>query len=511
MRQYWTICFSMRRHLVFCAKNPAVTDFKFIKRRYVMKEKIERYFKIKENNSTIQTEIFAGLTAFFTMVYLLFLVPNTLMSAFPEAFNEAGEIVGSNILHNGLTADQMLVSLTIAACVAAAIGTLITALRTGIPFAQGPSLAIATFITYTVCGEMGYTYEQALAAVFLSGIVFFILTHFGLEHKIRKAIPHNIKYAVTAGIGLFIAFMGMQKCHMVVADSHHLVRFVDFVSLSDYNTMSTILCIVGLVLIAVLHYKHIHGAILIGKIIVIIAAVPLGLYHHGEINLFKYDFGGILPTAFKMDFAGLVDRGGSLSLLPGIVAAAAIVATLCIMDVIETMSTVIATDHILDHRVHHDETNEKIKKTFEADAAASLVGASLGITTVSTFVESSAMAVEGGRTGFSGVVTAILFILAIFIAPFASVIPSAATATTLIITGVFMMAVVKQINFHDVEEGLPAFFTLAFIPLTYNLINGVALGLVMHTFINLFSGKGREVKKGTYIMTALFVLIFVFM
>ena len=476
-----------------------------------MKTKIEKFFKIKENNSSIQTEIFSGLTAFFTMVYLLFLVPNTIMGAFPEAFNEAGEMVGSYVLNNGLTADEMLVSLTIAACVAAAISTLITALKTGLPFAQGPSLAIATFITYTVCGEMGYTYEQALAAVFISGIVFFILTMFGLEHKIRKAIPHNIKYAVTAGIGLFIAFMGMQKCHMVVADSHHLVKFVNFAGFSDYNTMSTLLCLAGLVLIAVMHYKHIHGAILIGKIIVILAAIPLGLYHHGEINLFAYDFGVIIPTAFKMDFAGLFTRGGDFSLGAGLIITASIVVTLCIMNVFETMSTVIATDHILDHRVHHEETNEKIKKTLEADAIGTVVGASMGVTTVSTFVESTAMAVEGGRTGFSGVITSLLFILAIFIAPFASVIPSAATATTLIITGVFMMTVVKQINFHDVEEALPAFFTMAFIPLTYSLVNGIFLGLVTHTFINVFSGRWAKVKRGTHIMTALFVLMFVIM
>ena len=476
-----------------------------------MKTKIEKFFKIKENNSSIQTEIFSGLTAFFTMVYLLFLVPNTIMGAFPEAFNEAGEMVGSYVLNNGLTADEMLVSLTIAACVAAAISTLITALKTGLPFAQGPSLAIATFITYTVCGEMGYTYEQALAAVFISGIVFFILTMFGLEHKIRKAIPHNIKYAVTAGIGLFIAFMGMQKCHMVVADSHHLVKFVNFAGFSDYNTMSTLLCLAGLVLIAVMHYKHIHGAILIGKIIVILAAIPLGLYHHGEINLFAYDFDVVIPTAFKMDFAGLFTRGGDFSLGAGLIITASIVVTLCIMNVFETMSTVIATDHILDHRVHHEQTNEKIKKTLEADAIGTVVGASMGVTTVSTFVESTAMAVEGGRTGFSGVITSLLFILAIFIAPFASVIPSAATATTLIITGVFMMTVVKQINFHDVEEALPAFFTMAFIPLTYSLVNGIFLGLVTHTFINVFSGRWAKVKRGTYIMTALFVLMFVIM
>ena len=327
-----------------------------------MKTAIEKYFKIKENNSSFQTEIFSGLTAFFTMVYLLFLVPNTLMGAFPEAFDETGELIGSFILHNGLTADEMLVSLTIAACIAAAIGTLITAFRAKIPFAQGPSLAVATFITYTVCGQLGYSYEEALAAVFISGIVFFIFSVLGIEHRIRKAIPHNIKYAVTAGIGLFIAFMGMQKCHMVVADSHHLVKFVEFAGFNDYNTMSTILCIAGLILIAILHYKHIHGAILIGKIIVIIAAIPLGLFHHGEINLFKYNFGAILPTAFKMDFGGLFTHHGDYGLVSGVITTIIIIATLCVMDVFETMGTVIATDHILDHKVHHDETSDKIKR-----------------------------------------------------------------------------------------------------------------------------------------------------
>lgn len=473
-----------------------------------MKTIIEKYFKIKENNSSIKTEIFSGLTAFFTMAYLLFLVPNTLMGAFPEAYDETGELIGSFVLHNGLTADEMLISLTIAACIAAALGTIITAMRAKIPFAQGPSLAIATFVTYTVCGQLGYSYEEALALVFIGGIVFFILTYFGLEHKIREAIPHNLKYAVTAGIGLFIAFIGMQKCHIVVSDSHHLVGFIEFAGIHDYYTLSSILCILGIIFIAVLHYKHIHGAILIGKIVIILVSFPLGLYHQGDINLSRYDFGAILPTAFKMDFAGLIFNHDGYGVIGALVMSGIIIATLCVMDVFETMGTVIATDHILDHNIHHGETCNKIKKTLEADAIATSAGALMGITTVSTYVESTAMAVEGGRTGFSGVVTSILFVLAIFTAPFASVIPSAATASTLIVTGVFMMAVVKDINFNDVEEALPAFFTMAFIPLTYSLVTGIALGLVTHTAIAVFSGRCKQVKKGTYFLTLLFLVHF---
>lgn len=467
-----------------------------------MKTKIEKIFKMEEKHTHFQTEVFAGLTGFFTLVYLLFLVPNTIMGAFPEAFNEAGELMGEFVLYNGLTANEMLVTLSLASCIAAIIGTLITAFRTNLPFAQGPSLAIATFVTYTLCINMGYTYEQALAGVFISGIVFLVLTMFGLERKIRESIPAYLKNSLTVGVGILLAFMGMQKCHMIVS-GHHLVDFVKFAGFNDYNTMSTILCIVGLIIIVVMHAKHIHGAILYGKIIVIIAAIPLGLFHHGEVDLMTYNYGAMLPTAFKMDFLGFFNHGG-------IIAAIGVIVALCIMNMLEVTSTVIATDHIIDNRVHEDEDNKEIKRTFESDAVATVIGATMGVPTVSTYCESTAIVVEGGRTGFSGVITAILFALAIFISPYASAVPSAATATTLIITGMFMMGVIKEMMNLDVKSGLPAFFTIAIIPLTYSLITGIAIGLISHTLINVFCGKAKEVKMGTYVLSVLFILMFLF-
>ena len=199
---------------------------------------IDKYFKISESGSSIKTEILSGITAYFTMVYLLFLVPTTLMSAFPEAFDETGEMIGTYILSNGVSANQMLVSLTVASCIAAAIGTLIMSFKANLPFVQGPSLAISTFISFTLCSKMGYTYNEALAAVFIGGIVFLIITIMGMEKKIQDSIPTNIKFAVTAGIGLFIAFMGMQKAHIVVPNSRNLVTLVDFADLTSYNTKS---------------------------------------------------------------------------------------------------------------------------------------------------------------------------------------------------------------------------------------------------------------------------------
>ena len=465
-----------------------------------MKTKLEHFFKMHENHTHFQTEVYAGLTGFFTLIYFIFLVPTIVMEAFPGAYDEAGHLVDHFVLPNGLTEHEMLLTLTIAAILAAVIGTLITAFWTNKPFAQGPSVAIATFITYNLCIKQGYTYEQALAAVFVSGIVFFILTMLGLEKKIRAAIPRYLKNAITVGVGILLAFMGMQKCHMVV-EGHHLVEFVKFAGFNDYNSMSTILCIIGLIIIVVMHAKHIHGAILYGKIIVIIAAVPLGLFHHGHLDLLDYNLGVMLPTAFKMDFAGFFTHGG-------IMAAIGVVIALCLMNIIEVTSAVIATDHVIDNKVHDEGENKDIKKVFEADALATVVGSAMGVTSVTTYIENTSIAAEGGRTGFSGVVTALLFILAIFIAPYASSVPSAATATTLIITGVFMMTVIKDIDFHEVEEGLPAFFTIALIPLTYNLFTGVAVGIISHTLIFLLCGHGKKINKGTYILTILFILMF---
>ena len=470
---------------------------------------IDKYFKISESGSSIKTEILSGITAYFTMVYLLFLVPTTLMNAFPEAFDETGEMIGTYILSNGISANQMLVSLTVASCIAAAIGTLIMSFKANLPFVQGPSLAISTFISFTLCSKMGYTYNEALAAVFIGGIVFLIITIMGMEKKIQDSIPTNIKFAVTAGIGLFIAFMGMQKAHIVVPNSRNLVTLVDFADLTSYNTKSALLCLVGIIFISLLLIWHVHGAILIGKIVCILAAIPMGLVHISNFNLMDYAI-TLEPIMFKMDFAGLFTPHNSWGLPGVLLSVGVVISTLCIMDVVVTMGTIIATDYIITYS-HNGSVSEKLPKVLKSDAIATSIGSCLGITNISTYVESTAMAIEGGRTGFSGVIAAILFALTIFVAPYASVVPSAATATTLIVSGVLMINVIKYVNFDDIEEAVPAFLTIALMPLTYSLVTGISIGLISYTFIMFFSKRRHEIKMGTIILAVIFLIQFILM
>lgn len=450
--------------------------------------------------------MFSGLTAYFTMVYILFLVPSTIMNVFPEAFDLRGEVIGNAMLSNGVTASQMLVSLTIASCIAAALGTFIMAFRANLPFAQGPSLAISTFVTYTICNKMGYTYNEALAAIFIGGIVFLLITIMGFEKKVQDAIPTNIKFAVTAGIGLFIAFMGMQKAHIVESNGTNLVQLVNFADTQNNNSKSALLCMFGIILIAVMIIKKVHGAILIGKLVCIFVAIPLGLITHSELNFSAYAM-TIEASAFKMDFAGLFSSHTNFGIAGIVISIIVIISSLCIMDVFETMGAIIATDYILSYS-KTGSIAEKLPKILESDAVASTIGAMLGVTNVSTYVESTAMAIEGGRTGLSGIVTGILFIFTIFIAPYASVIPSAATATTLIMSGILMMNVIKYINFDDVEEALPAFLTMAMTPLSYSLVTGIALGLISYTMIKIFTGQAKAVNKGTYVLAVIFILQF---
>lgn len=429
------------------------------------------------------------------------------MTIFPEAFDIHGEMIGEMLLSNGITANQMLISLTIAACIASAIGTFIMAFTANLPFAQGPSLAISTFIIYTICIKMGYTYNEALAAVFLGGIVFLIISVIGLEGYAQDAIPTNIKFAVTAGIGLFIAFMGMQKAHIVEGNSENLVQLVSFSDISSYNTRSAILCIFGVLLIAVMLIKHVHGAILFGKLICMVVAIPMGLIPHDVGNYLQYDI-GMLPTALKMDFVGLFSPHNGFGMPGVILSVVVIIASLFMMDVFETIGTIIATDYIITYSKHGTIT-EKLPKILKADAIATMIGGILGITNVTTNIESTTMALEGGRTGLSGLVTGILLILTIFAAPYAALVPSAATATTLIISGILMMNVIKYINFENIEEALPAFLTMTMMPMTYSLVTGISMGLISFATIKVFAGKAREVHKGTYIIAFIFILQFI--
>lgn len=475
----------------------------------MIKEFLYNHFHIREHNSSVRTEILAGITNYFTIIYLIILVPEIIMNAFPGAMDSSGVLIGNFILENGLTANEMLIALTAAAFLAAGIGSIVFGLMINIPFVQGPSLAIGTFVTYTTCIGFGYSYNQALAIVFLSGICFFVLSILGFEKKIHNAIPKNIKYAVTAGIGLFIAFTGLQKAHIINYGGINNIYLFNITDITNKYTIEALLALSGVLLITVLLKRHVHGAIFIGKIVCIIVAVPLGLIKAVNVEQISYSF-NMNEVFMKIDFKGLIDFTSRETIIHTGVIVVVMVFSICMMDVFETMSMLIATDSFV--KISKEGyVKKRIPQILEIDAMTTSVGAALGATSVSTYIESTTGIIEGGRTGLTSIVTGGLFLLSIFFAPFVAIIPSAATATTLIIAGILMMNIIKFIDFEDAAEAVPAFFTMILMPLTNSLLVGISFGVISYVIIHIFLGKHFKVNKMLYVLGFLFFIILILM
>lgn len=435
------------------------------------------------------------------------LVPEMLINSFDMAVDINGNILWNSLLPNGLTASEMRVALTAASFICSGICSIIMGAFTNLPFVQGPSLAVGTFITYTVCINFGYTYEQALAIVFLSGICFFILAIFGLEKKIHRAIPKNLKYAVTCGIGLFIACQGLLKAHIIEPLNTNVALF-NFTPLSSSDTKTAFLCILGVILIAILHKKHIHASIFIGKIICILLAIPLGL-----ISLKGLEFSTNLHLSevfFSLDFTGLIDSSSGSTLIKSIMSILVVLFSICIMDIFETMAMVIVADNFADMR-NSVLIKKRIPQILEIDALTTSVGSTIGCVTVSTYIESTAGIMEGGRTGLTAVITGILFLLSTFLAPLISLVPSAATATTLIIAGVLMMNLMKYIDFENIDEAVPAFFTVILMPITNSILVGIAFGVLSYVAIHLFLGKTWKINNILYSLCIILIICLIYL
>jgi len=472
-----------------------------------------KHFKIKFYDTTVKTEVVAGITDYFTIIYIIMLVPEVLMGAFPGAISESGELINNYVLSNGLTAGEMLVSITAAAFAAAGIGSIVMGVTMNIPFIQGPSLAIGTFITYTICQNFGYTFNQALAIVFISGICFFIMSIFRIEKKIHNAIPENIKFAVTAGIGLFIAFAGFKKAHIIGYTSGYGsdINIFDFTNLASKYTKDAILALSGILLITIMLKKHIHGAIFIGKIICIIIAIPMGLISAVDIQKFSYSI-KFSETFLKMDFSGLINFENSSKTIISFMTLIVIILSICIMDVFETMSMLIAADTFgeIDSK-NSTSAKRHINQILEVDSITTSVGAALGATNVSTYLESTTGIIEGGRTGLTAVVAGILFLATIPVTPLVAVMPSAATATTLVMAGIIMMKVIKYIDFKDEAEAVPAFLTMFMMPLSNSLLVGVSFGVISYIIINLFTNNHKKINIILYILAVLLFVILLFL
>lgn len=435
---------------------------------------MEKFFKLKEHNTTVRTEIVAGLTTFFAMAYIIFVNPNMLSQTGMD-FN----------------------AVMMATCLSAAIGTLLTAFMANVPFAQAPGMGLNAFFTYSVCMGMGYSWQNALAMVLISGALFFIITVSPLRKKIIEAIPAPIKSAISAGIGLFIALIGFINAGVIVANNN-LTDLAPFA-----GNMTAIVALIGLIITAVLMAYKVKGAIFIGILATTIVGIPFGVTTFPDSITF-HGFGALAPTfgaVFTEGFNGLM-QFGALPLVTAIV-------TFAICDCFDTVGTLIGTASnagMLDK----DGNLPKGDKALIADAIATMAGSVIGTSTVTTFVESSTGVSEGGRTGLTSVTIAILFILAaFFFAPIALIIPGAATAPALVIVGVLMLKGAADINWSDIEVAIPCFLTIAIMPFAYSISDGIAFGFISYTLIKLFRGKGKEVPAFMYVISVLFILMYV--
>lgn len=427
---------------------------------------MEKFFRLKENNTDVKTEFIAGLTTFMTMAYILIVNPSILSAA-------------------GM--DQGAVFT--ATALSAVIATLIMGLYAKLPFAQAPGMGLNAFFAYTIVIQMGYSFEFALTAVLLEGIIFILLTIFNVREAIVDSIPKGIKNAISVGIGLLIALIGLEGAGIVVHTDGGTI-----VSLGNIVSGSGFLAIIGLLITSVLIAKNVKGALFIGMIITAIIGIPMGITPLPSKIISMPP--SIAPTFFKFDFHNIFSLDMVIALF-----------TLLFMDMFDTIGTLVGVAtkaKMLDK----DGKVPNIKKALFSDAVGTTLGACLGTSTVSTFVESASGVAEGGRTGLTAVSTAFMFFLALFFAPLFAVITPAVTASALVLVGLFMIEPIKEIDLHDFTEAIPAFLTIIMMPFAYSISDGIVFGVISYIILKLFSGKRKEISLTTVILGLVFLLKF---
>ena len=421
-------------------------------------ENMDKFFKISERGSSFRAEIVGGITTFFAMAYIIFVNPG-LLSQTGMDFN----------------------AVLLATCISASIGTALTGLMANVPFAQAPGMGLNAFFTYTICFGMGYTWQQGLAIVLLSGILFFIVAVSPLRSKIIASIPGFLKNAISAGIGLFIAFIGLLNVGLVGFGGGVPALQFSLTGEDGLKVMNSagILAIIGLLITAILLAYKVKGAIFIGIIITTIIGIPMGQTVYSPD---AFSFSVLGETFGKLSFTGLTSVDG------GIVALITAVISFALVDCFDTVGTLIGTATNAGMTDKHGNLPGG-DRALIADAIATCCGAVIGTSTVTTFVESSTGIAEGARTGFSSLVVALLFLLSCFAAPVAHVVPSAATAPALIIVGVLMLKGATGVNWSDFEEACPAFLIIAMMPFAYSISDGIGFGFISYPIIKVARGK----------------------
>ncbi|HWE98320.1 MAG TPA: NCS2 family permease [Caulobacteraceae bacterium] len=434
---------------------------------------LDRHFRLAEQGVTMRGEIFAGLTTFLTMVYIVVVNP---------------AILGDAGLPPGAVA--------VATCLAAGFGSILMGLASNYPLAMAPGMGLNAYFAYTVVKGMGLPWQTALGCVFLSGLAFLILTLTGVRGAIVRAIPRSLFSAVAGGIGLFIAFIGLKDAGIVVGSP------ATFVSLGRLASPAAITALVGLVVIAVLQARQVKGAMLIGIAVAAGAGWLLGLARPAPVS---WGLGDLSATAFRLNI------GAAMNLRSGLVwSLVEIVFVFLFVDLFDNLGTLVGVARragLIDANGHIP----RLQRILLADSIAAMAGAVAGVSTVTSYVESAAGVAAGGRTGLTAVVVGLLFLLTLFVAPLAAVIPTAAAAPALIIVGALMAGAVVDIDWNDPAAAIPAFLTVVMIPLTFSIANGLAFGLVAHALMKVASGRAGRADAPLFALAALCAARFIYL
>jgi AGZA family xanthine/uracil permease-like MFS transporter len=432
-----------------------------------MRDRLERHFRFAEHGTTWRTEILAGFTTFITMAYIIFVNPAIL--------SQTG---------------MPLAAVTAATCLCAAFGSILMGALANYPLALAPGMGLNAYFTYSVVKGMGVPWQTALGAVFLSGVIFLLLTFGGIRQRLVAAIPYQLHAAVAGGIGLFIAFIGLRNAGIIVPSA------ATTVTLGNLHTPAALLAVFGIGLIAVLQAYRIKAAMLLGVLGTMLAGVVCRQvpWHPGTFSLTA-----LHATAFKLDIRGALHMN-----------ALEIIFVFLFVDLFDNIGTLVAVTERAG-LIAEDHTIPRLDKIFFADATATVVGSLAGTSTVTSYIESSAGVAAGGRTGVTAIVTGLLFVLAIFVAPIVGAIPDFATAPALILVGALMVAGAARIDWEEPRVAIPAFLTIITIPLTYSIATGLSFGLISFAVLELAMGRGRRQHWMLYLLAVLFLLRFVYL
>lgn len=432
---------------------------------YILLSMLEKLFGFNRKEHTIRTEVMAGITTFLVMAYILAVNPNILS----ETGMDKGALFTTTVLMSALP-------------------TIFMGLYAKLPLALAPGMGLNAFFAYTVCLVMGYSWQFALTAVFLEGLLFILLTVSNIREKIVDVIPTSLKNAISAGIGLYIAFIGLKSAEIIVDNEATLV------SLGHLTSGSALLGVIGIVVTSVLLVKNIKGALLFGILLTTLIGIPLGVTHLNDVFSIPPT---VEPIFLKFEWENVFTKDMII-----------IVFTLLFVDLFDCIGTVIGVTTRAG-MVKKDGKIPRLKQIFMVDSVSTAAGAAMGTSTVAVYVESAAGVNEGGRSGLTAVVTGACFLLALFFAPLFLAIPAAATTPVLVLVGLMMMGSVLKIDFNNYAEAIPAFVCILFMPLSYSISDGIVLGHLCYIFVNLLSGNYKKMTIGMYILAAFFLIKFI--